>query len=334
MWETLAEKGVGGLLTPWQTIREGRALHEVRRQELLMLAQAEKDAADVRAGRKQLCRDGTILLTMASELASESALQNTGQRIEPKFFLPDAIRHANTTAAVDQARNEINVSKAVLYAEEQLKTDHQVPSDRDVEDDWLFIWRDYAGRVGAEDLQRLWGSVLAGEVKSPGRYSMRTLELLKTLSRSEAEAISRLARYEINGVIARGQKFHLEEHGLNFGELLRMQEIGLISGVESIGLTMTYESIITEKFMKALISNRKALIVENKDSSKKLSIEAYPLTEVGKQILGLGSFEPDLEYLNLIGKQIASQGFTVMLCDWRQISEAEGQYFNAKIIDT
>ncbi len=32
MWETLVERGIGGLLTPWQTIREGRAMNEVRRQ--------------------------------------------------------------------------------------------------------------------------------------------------------------------------------------------------------------------------------------------------------------------------------------------------------------
>ena len=46
LWETLAEKGVGSLLSPWQAGRDGRARIEVRRQEILILAQAEKDAAD------------------------------------------------------------------------------------------------------------------------------------------------------------------------------------------------------------------------------------------------------------------------------------------------
>ena len=39
LWETLAEKGIGALLTPWQTVREGRARNEVRRLELLLLVQ-------------------------------------------------------------------------------------------------------------------------------------------------------------------------------------------------------------------------------------------------------------------------------------------------------
>jgi hypothetical protein len=42
LWETLAEKGIGSLLKPWQIKREGIAHIEVRRAELLALAQAER----------------------------------------------------------------------------------------------------------------------------------------------------------------------------------------------------------------------------------------------------------------------------------------------------
>ena len=62
LWETLAEKGVGSLLSPWQTIREGKARNNLRREELLMLAQAEVDTADIRAGRKRLEMDGGLRL--------------------------------------------------------------------------------------------------------------------------------------------------------------------------------------------------------------------------------------------------------------------------------
>ena len=333
LWETLAEKGIGSLLTPWQTKREGRARNEVRRDELLMLAQAEMDAADLRAGRKQLRHDGTLLLTSN---AAPSAFVVEGQlvdRIEPTLGLSDAIRASESTATVDNARREINSAKALLYAEEQLASDPQQPPSREIEEDWLFAWREYAGRVAAEDLQRLWGSVLAGEVKSPGRYSMRTLEFLKTLSKTEAEVISKLARYAIDGRIARSQMVYLATQGINFELFLRMQEMGIVSGVEAVGLNTTYKSIIEGKFIKALLSNGKVLIVEHDDPLKTLRLEVYLLTSVGVQILGLGTFEPDLEYLSLVGKQIAAQGFKVQLCDWRQVSENEGQYFNAVRVD-
>ena len=41
LWETLVERGIGGLLRPWQIRREGMARLDVRRQEVLMLAAAE-----------------------------------------------------------------------------------------------------------------------------------------------------------------------------------------------------------------------------------------------------------------------------------------------------
>lgn len=333
LWETLAEKGVGSLLTPWQTKREGRARNEVRRDELLMLAQAEKDASDVRSGRKQLRDDGSLVLTSNVDPNAITIEGQLLERVKPTLSLPHAIRASRTSAAVEGARKEINSAKAVLHAEEQLASDPQEPPNREIEEDWLFAWREYAGRVAAEDLQRLWGSVLAGEVKSPGKYSMRTLEFLKTLSKEEAEAISKLARYSIDGRIARSQKTYLEAQGISFALLLRMQEMGVLSGVESAGLNVTYKTISVEKFILALLSNGKALIAEHDDPAKTLQLEVYVLTAVGVQILGLGTFEPDPEYLNCVGKLIVAQGFDVQLCDWRQLSENKGEYLNAVRVD-
>ena len=60
LWETIADKGIGSLLKPWQMRREGRATVDIRRAELLALAQAEIDAATIRSGEKILLPDGTL----------------------------------------------------------------------------------------------------------------------------------------------------------------------------------------------------------------------------------------------------------------------------------
>jgi len=328
MWETLAENGIGSLLRPWQTKREGFARNEVRRNEMLMLAQAENDAKDILAGRKQLGAGGALLITSNADHSVTQATNQLNLRIEPTLLLSDAVQISQKTDAFEGARREINSAKAVLYAEAQLADDPQEPPIRNIEEDWLFSWREYAGRVGAEDLQRLWGSVLAGEIKSPGRYSIRTLEFLKTLSKAEAELISRLARYSIDGRIARNQKVHLEAKGVSFGLLLKMQNMGIVSGVEAVSLNTIYKSVDKDKFICPLRSNGKVLIIEHADATKTLQLEVYLLTEIGQQILGLGTFEADLEYLNLVGKHIITLGFTVNLCDWRQVSENEGEYYN------
>lgn len=325
LWETLAEKGIGSLLSPWQAGREGRARNLLRREEILMLAQAEKDAADIRSGRKQLHPNGSLMLANEVNKIEDA-------RIEPTFAFTTAVDCGNRAAAAAAARSEINASKAILFAEEQLANDQQQPPERQLDEDWLFVWREHAGKVSTDDLQRMWGSVLAGEVKAPGRYSIRTMEFLKTLSKTEAESITKVASYVIDGRIARAQKDFLTSKGVSFSMLLHLQELGVVSGVEAIGLSTKYRTLVDGKFLRGLVSHNKVLVVEHDDPTQTLEFEVYLLTDVGRQVLGLGSFEPDVEYLQLVGKDFAKKGFTVKLADWRDVSEAEGEYFNAQAI--
>lgn len=334
LWETLAEKGLGSLLKPWQDVREGRARNEVRRDELLMLAQAEIDAVEIRAGRKRLRADGTLVTLTNFELDSSETNAQIGNRIDPILALPASIQAAAASSAAINTRSEINSTKAILYAEEQLASDPQAPPERDIEEDWLFAWRDYAGRVSAEDLQRLWGSVLAGEIKSPGKYSLRTLEFLKVLSKTESDVICKLARFSIGGYVVNGQEKYLADQGLPFGQLLNMQNLGVISSVDAHYLTVKYATAVEGKFTISLVSNSKALVVEHEDAAKVLELKVFAFTDIGNQILDLGSFEPDLVYLRLIGKQIAGQGFKVELCDWVRVSDDERHYFNAVSISS
>ena len=328
LWETLADKGVGSLLTPWQLLREGRARNQVRRQELLMLAQAERDISDVRAGRAYVEQDGTLHRLPPPPAPSSLPLLESGHARAP-IEMGSVQSMSSTMGNALAAKSEINASKAVIFAEEQLAGDPQSPPERQVEEDWLFSWREYAGRVSVEDLQRLWGSVLAGEVKSPGSYSLRTLDFLKSISKSEAEAVSKLASFVVEGQIVRSAQFHLEANGISFNVLLKMQELGVVSGVEAIGLQNHYKSARNERYVFALRSNGKALIVEHEDPTKVLQLEVYLLTGIGAQVLGLGSFTADIDYLRVVGKGIVGQGFTVNLVDWVQISENEGRYSNS-----
>lgn len=296
-----------------------------------MLAQAEKDAEDIRAGRKRLEHDGSLRL-LPNSSSSSSALVDSKGRIEPTIDIESLAQVANQYNMAQEARKEINVSKAIIHAEEVLAQDPQTPPERPVEEDWLYGWREYAGRVSTDELQQLWGKILAGEVKSPGTYSFRTLEFLKGLSKDEAEHISKLAAFVIEGRIIRNLKQHLDESGISFNLLLVMQELGLLSGVDSTGLTAQFESSLPNRFVRALRSNGKVLVVEHDDQDKVMKLENYPLTTIGKQLLGLGNFQPNLEYLRLVGKEIVKQGFTVKLADWMPLTESEGQYFNAEKI--
>jgi len=330
LWEMLTEKGIGTTLTPWQACGPQRAA--IRREELNLLAQAAADAADIRAGRTPFATHATrptIGFHPAGQLPAHA-----GARTESEIGFSALADIALSQNVVDAVRAQINVTKAVIHAEEQLAHDSQLPTGRDIEEDWLFAWRDYAGKVSTEYLQRLWGSLLAGELKSPGTYSLRTLEFLKGLSRTETEQIAHLARYVVGKRIVRSETEYMRKQGISYEMLVDMQNLGVLSGVEAVGgLSAKYTSPVPDQFLLPLLSNGRALIVKHDDPSRKLSVDVYSLTQVGVQLLGLGNFEPDLEYLRRIGKAIAAQGFEVSLAKWRQLSEDEGGYFNEEPIE-
>ncbi|MDE2903362.1 MAG: DUF2806 domain-containing protein [Chloroflexota bacterium] len=174
----------GELLGPWQIRRTARAKADARRDQRLMLAQAARDANDILAGRKSLDVDRQLVAGPGNDAPSATvALATAAQR----------------SLMAQQMRAEVNVARAVLVAEDVLEDDPQEPPGRRVDDDWLHRWRESAGKVSIEELQDLWGRVLAGEIKSPGTFSLRTLEFLKNLSKQEAAEIATLAPFVVDG---------------------------------------------------------------------------------------------------------------------------------------
>lgn len=322
LWETLADRGVGSLLTPWQILREADARIEARRRELIMLADAERKAEDIRKGHRRLLEDGTI-----SELSDKevTAVSDGTETIE---------KAAETRRRSDRIREEVNVNKAIIHAEEALTEDPQEPPDRNIDDDWINRWKEYASKVSADDLQQLWGKLLAGEVKSPGRYSLRTLDLLRNISKDEAKLIETAAQFNIASCIAGEEDEILAKEGITFSKLLFLQELGVIVGVEAIGMTREFCSTIEGSFQQALLSNGKVLLVTHVDVEKKLELSSYGLSSVGEQIFSLGAFQPNEEYLVSIAKKFVNKGFTVELGDWTKIDEKRGRISNAVEIET
>jgi hypothetical protein len=322
MWETLAEKGIGSALQPWHEKRLGEAKNQVRRNEIIMLAEAEKLAADIKAGKN-------IPIDVSTPLIGGS----TQNRIEPTIGLPDlAITAANIDIS-ESIRKEVNVSRAVLAAENILASEGQEPPVQDVEDDWLYSWRENAGRVSSEELQDLWGRILAGEIKNPGSYSFRTMEFLKGLSKDEAELISKVAKFVVAGSIFRDKDSFLEQSGISFNTLLFLQEIGIVSGVEAVGLSVTWNSTSPTNYIKALISNNKVILLEHDDIDKKADAGIYQLTSVGRQILALASFGSQDDYLLSIAQDYVKKGFKVKLGDWKPLTATQGHILNPQAIE-
>jgi len=320
MLHTLAVKGIGGLLEPWQIKRIGMAQNEVRANEIRRLAQAERDATDIAAGLKDYQPASFFkparLVDNRLPAPHDNDLDNwQGARSAPTLEVPEAWRAVTKSVLLKQIRHEINVAKAIHVAEDVFAEDAQEPPEQSVDDDWLFRWEEYAGKASHETLQGLWGRILAGEVKSPGQYSLRTLDFLRILSQPDAKLIELMAIFVVDGFIASNQKAYISDKGLSFDKLVYLQEIGILSGVTG-GLAKKYQGTAGMGFTLRMVSHgKKVIFVSHSDSSKEIEIPIFEVTKIGNEIIKIGNFDPDIDYLKAVGKEILDngQGFSVQI---------------------
>jgi hypothetical protein len=154
------------------------------------------------------------------------------------------------------------------------------------------------------------------------------LDFIRNLSADEAKKIEHLSRFVITDFISRAQKTLLEKEGISFGDLIYLQNLGIISGVDSIGLSITITSTERDRFVKVLLSHGRALLVTGHDPKKELKLKAYPVTALGKQVLSLGKFQPHEAYLTAVGEELKKADVAVSIGKYRVISENQIQFFD------
>ena len=205
-----------------------RARIDVRREERLALAQTERDIADIQAGRKHVTSDHRLLAGPAPNHETASRGQ-----LAPGTLVGAAQRRV----ILEHMRAEVNVAKALLCAETELEEDTQEPPDRTVDEDWLFRWRDSASKVSSQELQVLWGRVLAGEIKSPGAFSKPLLAPGAGISkefvqrRSAADRAARPQAFVIDSEFVCAEYPTLsifEPEGVTLDLLLQLEELGIV----------------------------------------------------------------------------------------------------------
>ncbi|MCR9962195.1 DUF2806 domain-containing protein [Vibrio alginolyticus] len=326
----LVSEGTGGAFAPWQTRRKARAEAEAKRAELLMLAQTEQDIEDIKSGKKQYTNDHQLITVSQEEVDEnqETTPQLKGDRLEPYLDLEALDRQAHVRKQAQMIQEEINLTKTVLFAEQELESGDYEVNDEPVDPDWFTRWRDSAEKVTNEELQKLWAKALAGEVTKPGSCSLRTLEFLKNLTQPEALQIAKLAPYVIEDFIYRQPT--LEENGLDFMALLEMEDLGIITGMSGGGLTNNFTSIVSDSFIQNFSYGGKVLLITSSDPKRVVRLDGYKVTRLGQELFKLGVFPYDYKYIEAIGKYLKQQKFSVSIADITGFSPGKIHYTNEK----
>lgn len=232
---------------------------------------------------------------------------------------PDLLERARLRLLAREAEGLRNIE---AIAEESFKQLPKQISDQPVTDDWRRKFFQEAENICDADLQLLWGKVLAGETASPGSYSVRTLDTLKSLSKSEAEAFRTLCGLASSlGDVVKIAGNGLKQFGVDDDVLLSLIDAGLLH--ESNQLCRHFHDI-HETATEIVIQNNGVFFQLSGQILRHVSIPVHYLTRAGKELQNLIAPNPCEPYLTAMVASLKQMGLTVRRGQFTPLPEHPG----------
>lgn len=200
--------------------------------------------------------------------------------------------------AHQEAKRQINIDKVSYLAAEQLQGETEV-SDEEVDEDWITRFFTSIQDISNEDMQVLWARILAGEVKKPKSFSLRTLDFLKNISQEDAKLLTNLSKYSIlngtNNVIVY-KPFHdlfRDKWGLTYTNFLYLIELGILHPNDA-----ALPFVNTKKNSQMWFSfGPKAVVFKRKIDGGKFEVNVTTFTKIGDELMKLINKNPSEEYI-------------------------------------
>lgn len=223
--------------------------------------------------------------------------------IEKNASLNSVDERAINSLVLEEISKQINIESIARKCLDYIEKDF-VPQG-EIDDDWLYTFRDSVKNISSEELQSIWAKLLANEIQSPSTYSLRTLDTLKNMSKYEAEKFKQFIKLTITDInhtnrISITDPDILLRYGITYNDILLLQEIGLIQVGSARGIIPGHNIYI--------IDDTKAIDIKN-DTGSQGTFGIYITTKVGTElasiVIGLDNsmnYEYIKEFINSINK--------------------------------
>ena len=254
----------GSMLAPW------RARHEAKAQ--IIRAGADAHSRMIEAEGDKIA---SLIATETAEAQTlltspESRSLRIAELVHRGLEYQGLKRYLNTEAVVQEAAAELS--------------DKEVP-DQEPDHDWTARFFDGVKDVSSGEMRSIWARLLAGEVERPGRTSLRTLDVLRNMTKADANMFAEVCgfAFNTNWIWRRDGDDHI-----SFGSLLYLEECGLVA---LGGGTLNYFSKWVqhserEWFVFLTHQGNYFQVTKNPrpDATDRLTVPAVPFTAQGQEL--------------------------------------------------
>ena len=207
-----------------------------------------------------------------------------------------------------ERKRQNNIESVTTSAAAELLKETEV-ADAAPDDDWITRFFSCAQDVNSEQMRELWGKILAGEIKKPGSYSVRTLDFVRNLTLAEANLFEAFGKLALNCdtntsfVVSLDKEWLKNERGILPIHHFQLAGLGTIFPTD-LSFTVTMDSNNTQV---AFISDNHLLLIDRGQISGQIHIPVWKFTGIGQELLPLIQKPLDEPYLERIGRFFVSR---------------------------
>lgn len=244
-----------------------------------------------------------------TKLIGQSATQLAEQmKVDPAY-----IRAAATKFTQKVVREQVNLDATTAVAYKELEKSPPLNGPvADISEDFLNAFEREASQVSTEQMQRLFGRILAGEVRRPSSFSIKTIKLISQLDNRAAMTFRRLCsiccslQIEQHIIDARVVSLGgnagsnaLAPYQLSFDQLNILQEYGLIISDYNSYVSYSPCVVFKDQVQIPLYYMRRPTALRPRvpwEAFKEFRVHGVALSNSGKELLNVIDLEPDERY--------------------------------------
>lgn len=285
----------------------------------LPVAYLEGKAAERRAATQARIK---LVTTSADQIAAQMSVDPQYARIAADKYGQRIIQEQiNLDKICEIAAQEI--SSAAEQDENLEKEDEEVPQ---INDDWIDSFRKEACGKSSEGMQILFGKILAGEIKQPDSFSIRTVRIMGQLDSKTASLFRLLCSLcmtledqetifdsRVSSLGGNAGQNSLQNYGLSFANLNVLEEHGLI--ISDFNSYVNYRAAIARNNMVGVALKYSniywGLVPTNVDDwplEKDLRVHGVRLSNSGKELLKIVEVEPNEQYTSALNSYFLNMG--------------------------
>lgn len=235
------------------------------------------------------------------------------EKQNPLLLNPPIEERAQERLNFQDAKKQLNIENITAFAAEELKNEPPI-TDEALDEDWTTRFFGIAEDISNEEMQALWGKILAGEIKQPKTYSLRTLELIRNLSKIEANTFMKVANFAIKSGNAnylftgKNDEILKEKYNINYSDRALLTEIGLIQPGTFVNYQLLQQPNDSQRIFT---SGHIIIIVKIKANTPTVQMPVDVFSNSGNELLRLIKSTPPIEYLASIANSIKSENVDI-----------------------